>query len=98
LVALHSDGSSFRVLVQGHPLDGPTQLTFGKGSAGPGKAALLPLYISNGSGARIFFYNVAFALGQGSLLNGITQLVNLGAQTAEGVIDLQPRPSVVRAY
>jgi sugar lactone lactonase YvrE len=96
LVALHPDGSSFRVLVQGHPLDGPTQLTFGKGSAGPGKAVLPPLYISNGSGARIFFYNVAFILGQGSLLDGINLLVNLGARTAEEVVDLQPRPSVVR--
>jgi sugar lactone lactonase YvrE len=96
LVALHPDGSSFRVLVQGHPLDGPTQLTFGEGRAARGKKALPPLYITNGSGARIFFYNVAFVLGQGSLLDGITQLVNLGAKTAEEVVDLQPHPSVVR--
>jgi sugar lactone lactonase YvrE len=98
LVALHPDGSSFRVLVQGHPLDGPTQLTFGEGRGTRGKAALPPLYITNGSGTRIFFYNVAFVLGQGSdpLLDGITQLVNLGAKTSAEVVDLQPHPSVVR--
>jgi sugar lactone lactonase YvrE len=97
LVSLHPDGTGFKVLVQGHPLDGPTQLTFGKGKAGGGAADLPPLYISNGSGARVFFYSLAaFAFGQGNLLSGINQLVNSGIRTAAEVIDLQPHPSVSR--
>jgi hypothetical protein len=96
LVALHPDGSGFKVVVQGHPLDGPTQLTFAKGRAGAGAADLPPLYISNGSGARVFFYSLAFALGQGNLLNGINQLVTLGIRTPDEVIDLKAHPSLVR--
>ena len=97
LVALHPNGSGFKVLMQGHPFDGPTQLTFGKGKAGAGAADLPPLYVSNGSGARVFFYSLAaFGLGQGNLLSGINQLVNAGIRTAAEVIDLQPHPSVVR--
>jgi sugar lactone lactonase YvrE len=97
LVALHPDGTGFKVVLQGHPLDGPTQLTFGKGNAGPGSANLPPLYITNGSGARIFFFNLAaFVFGQGNLLTGINQLVNFGIKTPYEVIDLQPRPSLVR--
>jgi sugar lactone lactonase YvrE len=96
LVAVHPDGTGFKVLLQGHPLDGPTQLTFGKGKAGVGAADLPPLYITNGSGARAFFYQVAYALGQGNLLQGLNQLVNLGIQTPEQIIDMKPHPSVSR--
>lgn len=97
LIALHPDGTGLKVLLQGHPLEGPTQLTFGKGKAGSGAADLPPLYITSGSGARVFFFNLAaFVLGQGNLLNGINQLVNQGIKTPAEVIDLQPRPSLVR--
>jgi sugar lactone lactonase YvrE len=97
LVALHPDGTGFKVLLQGHPLDGPTQLTFGKGKAGSGAADLPPLYISSGSGARVFFFNLAaFVFGQGNLLTGINQLVNFGIRTPAEVIDLHPHPSLVR--
>jgi sugar lactone lactonase YvrE len=97
LVSLHPDGTGFKVLVQGHPLDGPTQLTFGKGKAGAGAADLPPLYITSGSGARVFFFNLAaFVFGQGNLMTGLNQLVNLGIKTPNEIIDLQPRPSLVR--
>jgi sugar lactone lactonase YvrE len=106
LVALPPDGGSIQVLVQGHPLDGPTQLTFGKGREGKadedGKP-LFPLYITNGSGRRVFFVNFARFLGQGNLLAGISQLItgvpsfNIPPQITEmEAIGLQPRPSVVR--
>ena len=96
LVALHPDGTGFTVVVQGHPLDGPTQLTFGKGKAGHGAADLPPLYITSGSGARVFFYSLAFAFGQGDLMNGLNQLVSFGIRTPAEVIDLKPHPSVAR--
>jgi sugar lactone lactonase YvrE len=96
LVSLHPDGTGFKVLVTGHPLDGPTQLTFGKGNAGPGSSDLPPLYITSGSGARVFFYNVAFGLGGGDFLAGLNQLVALGIKSPTEVADLQPTPSLVR--
>ncbi|MDZ4801676.1 MAG: hypothetical protein SGI92_26265 [Bryobacteraceae bacterium] len=96
LVALHPDGSGFKVLVSGHPLDGPTQLAFGNAKAGS-RARFPPLYISNGSGARVFFYELArFGFGQGNLLPGLNQLVGAGIVSADNVIDLQPRPSVTK--
>jgi sugar lactone lactonase YvrE len=106
LVALPPDGSSIQVLVQGHPLDGPTQLAFGKSRA-EGKAdkdgkPLTPLYITNGTGRRVFFVNFARFLGQGNLPAGISQLItgvpsfNISPQiTEEEAIGLQPHPSVV---
>ena len=97
LVALHPDGTNFKVLVQGHPLDGPTQVTFGRPRTGAAATDLPPLYISNGSGARIFFYSLAaFGMGQGNLMNGLNQLVNARIRTPAEVIDLQAHPSLVR--
>jgi sugar lactone lactonase YvrE len=107
LVALPPNGSSIEVLVQGHPLDGPTQLTFGKstaeGNAHEDGKPLFPLYITNGTGRRVFFVNFARFLGGGNLLAGISQLItgvpsfNIPPQITEAeAIDLQPRPSVVR--
>ena len=97
LVALHPDGTGFKVLLQGHPLDGPTQLTFGNRNPSADPADLPPLYITNGSGARVFYFNVAmFGLGQGNLLTGLTQMVNMNFRTAADVIELHPRPSVIR--
>jgi hypothetical protein len=99
--------SSIKVLHQGHPVDGPNHLTFSKGKADAGKhgkADLPPLYITNGGGTRVFFYNVALSLGQGSLLSGVPQIVGLIAanqqldqtQAEEYTISIQPRPSLVR--
>ena len=86
-------------IVTGHPLDGPTQLAFGKRRLGDGtrrKGDLPPLYIANGTGSRGFLLGVAAALGQGSLLEGVTALVDMGVITEERAIDSQPRPSIVR--
>ena len=69
----------------------------GKAGAGTqGEAALPPLYITNGSGLRVFLYNIALALGQRSLLSGVSQLVAMGVITEEQAIGIQPRPSLVQ--
>jgi DNA-binding beta-propeller fold protein YncE len=72
----------------------------GQGRQGDGDDAgvkpLPPLYLVNGAGRRSFFVTVARALGQGDLLSGVSQLVDMGIITEEEAIDLQPRPSLVR--
>jgi len=97
---LPCNGNSIQVLHQGHPLDGPTQLTFGKskhdGKDDKAGKSLPPLYITNGSGARVFFFNGARLYGQGDLLTGIGVLISFGAISELQAIDLQPRPSLVR--
>jgi len=91
------NGDSIQVLYQGHPLDGPTQLTFGK-SKQDDKAGkpLPPLYITNASGRRVFFVNGARLFGGGDLISGIGALIGFGAISAEEAIDLQPHSSLVR--
>ena len=100
LVVLPPDGSSIQVLHQGHPLDGPTQLTFGQSRANgrDGKAGkpLPPLYITSGSGRREFFVNGARFFGGGDLSTGVGLLIGFGAISEVESIDLQPRPSLVR--
>jgi sugar lactone lactonase YvrE len=97
LVALPPDGSSIQVLVQGQPLDGPTQLIFGKSRTdGKDGKRLLPLYITNGAGRRVFFVNGARFSGGGNLLTGAGALISFGAISEVQAIDLQPRPSLVQ--
>lgn len=94
------NGNSIQVLHRGHPLDGPTQLTFGKTKA-DGKddkagKSLPPLYITNASGRRTFFVNGARFYGEGDLISGIGVLIGFGAISEVEAIDLQPRSSLVR--
>jgi hypothetical protein len=99
LFGIRPGESTHTVIVDGHPLDGPTQLAFGKRRPGDGtrrKGALPPLYIANGTGRRAFFLGVIVSLGGGSILSGVEQFVDMGIITEEQAIDLQPRPSVVR--
>jgi hypothetical protein len=92
--------NSIKVLHQGHPLDGPTQLTFGKSKHDDkddkaGKS-LSPLYITNASGRRTFFVNGARFFGNGDLTTGVGILISFFAISEEEAIDLQPRSSLVR--
>lgn len=99
LVVLPPDGSSIQVLHQGHPLDGPTQLVFGPDHDVHHRRkqnSLLPLYITNGAGRRVFFVNGARFFGEGDLLAGIGLLVGFSAISELDAVDLQPRPSLVR--
>jgi hypothetical protein len=99
LFGIRPGESTHTVIVDGHPLDGPTQLAFGKSRPGDGtrrKGALPPLYIANGTGRRSFFLGVIVSLGGGSILSGVEQFVDMGIITEEQAIGLQPRPSVVR--
>jgi hypothetical protein len=94
------NGNSIQVLHQGHPLDGPTQLTFGKskrdGKDDQAGKSLPPLYITNASGRRTFFVNGARFFGEGDLTTGVGILIGFGAISEEEAIDLQPRSSLVR--
>jgi hypothetical protein len=94
------NGNSIQVLHQGHPLDGPTQLTFGKsrhdGKDSKAGKMLSPLYITNASGRRVFFVNGARLFGEGDLISGIGALISFGAISEQEAIDLQPRSSLVR--
>jgi hypothetical protein len=99
LVGIRPGENTHTVIVAGHPLDGPTQLAFGKGKSGEGmhKGALPPLYIANGTGRRAFFLGLAVSFGgQAGLLSGVSQLVDMGIITEDEAIGLQPRPSIVR--
>jgi hypothetical protein len=93
LVAVRPGASTHSVIVDGHPLDGPTQLVFGLEN---GVEPLPPLYIANGAGRRAFLLGIASSLGGGSLLSGVAQLVDTGVITEEEAIGLQPLPSLVR--
>jgi hypothetical protein len=94
------NGSSIQVLHQGHPLDGPTQLTFGEskrdGKDDKAGKSLPPLYITNASGRRTFFVNGARFYGNGDLISGIGVLIGFGAISEVEAIDLQPHSSLVR--
>lgn len=93
LIAIPPDGSDYTEMVVGHPLDGPTQLVFGKGYYS--RKSLPPLYITSGSGRRIFLWSLA-AFNPNGLLEGVKELINFGALTEEEAIDLNPRPALVR--
>jgi DNA-binding beta-propeller fold protein YncE len=97
---LPCNGNSILVLHQGHPLDGPTQLTFGRsmhdGKHSKAGKSLPALYITNASGRRTFFVNGARLFGEGDLLSGIGALISFGAISEQEAIDLQPRSSLVR--
>lgn len=107
LVVIPPNGKSYTIVVEGHPLDGPTQLAFGKdtkdwdfafgrGKAGKGSQSLPPLYITSGSGRRIFFYNIANALGEGNIIDGVLELLNLDVINEQEAIGLNPRPALVK--
>jgi hypothetical protein len=99
LIGIRPGENTHTVIVAGHPLDGPTQLAFGKrrlSDGTRGKGTLPPLYIASGTGRRAFFLGVIVSLGQGSILSGVEQFVEMGIITEAEAIALQPRPSVVR--
>jgi sugar lactone lactonase YvrE len=103
LVAIKPGDSTHTVIVEGHPLDGPTQLAFGSNQRGKGDdendhrvKSLPPLYIANGTGRRAFFLGIAAGQGGGSLWNGVKYLIDNGIITEDQAIGLQPRPSVAR--
>jgi hypothetical protein len=85
LVAIRPGASTHSVIVDGHPLDGPTQLVFGLDN---GVEPLPPLYIANGAERRAFLLGIASSLGGGSLLNGVAQLVDTRVITEEQAIGI----------